>query len=100
MAKTLTPEQLVKDAFFLFAPDGSDWEQYEKRRADLLSLIRTYGEAQAAAQRERIAQAINDIARSYSPANAVDEETSDYLSGAQSCAQRVLAALTPPPAPE
>ena len=47
-------------------------------------------------ERERIKQIVNEVARSYSPANAVDEETGDFLTGAQSCVHRILAAIPPP----
>jgi hypothetical protein len=63
----MTPEQLVEQAFALFAPDEANWEQYKTRRARLLSLIHSYGAAQAkearegaAAQLERRATEIED----------------------------------------
>lgn len=92
----LTPEQLVEDAFSLFAPDGSDWEQYKRRRADLLSLIRSYGEAQAAVQKERDAM-IADA--------AIIDATGSYQDNAlyRLAAKRIAAAIraeTPPPTPE
>lgn len=64
---------------------------------DLRAFVLAYGAQCAAAERERTVQVVRDTARVYSPANAVDEETSDYLSGAQACAQRIIAALVTPP---
>lgn len=99
MPKQLTPEQLVEEAFYLFAPDGPDWGQYKRRRADLLGMIREYASQERAAERSRVEGVIKEAARTYSTANAVDEPTLDFLTGAQSCAECILAAI-PLPTPE
>lgn len=65
-------------------------------RDDIIAIAERALEGARLEERERIEQIVNDAARSYSPANAVDEETRDFLTGAESCARRILAAIPPP----
>lgn len=45
------------------------------------------------AQRERDAGLADDVAKEYSATNAVDEVTADYLTGAETSARRIAAAI-------
>lgn len=49
----MTPEQIIEQAFALFAPDEAEWAQYKARRDGLLSSILAYGDARAREERER-----------------------------------------------
>lgn len=53
------------------------------------SALQSYGAAQAAAQKERDAELADAAAQEYSARQAVDEETHDYLTGAETCARRI-----------
>lgn len=58
---TTTPEQVVDQAFFLFAPDDADYDAYQVRRAELLRTIHTALEdsAHKASQYDDVVKALN-----------------------------------------